>query len=113
MEDIDRLIIRSLKKLNWLVRRCIITLFDFHFSSFCLQALPSSLEELGTKDVIEGIVRGLWAIDPRTMDTLPSFVLPPSTTGRFRLASSICSSMKVHESLHLQRYLMYVSVHVF
>ncbi|KAK0403366.1 hypothetical protein QR680_016880 [Steinernema hermaphroditum] len=57
--------------------------------SFCEESLPESLGQLSSGDVIEGVVRCLWAIREDYRSRLPVCKLPHNMTARFRIASDI------------------------
>ncbi|KAI1705662.1 coiled-coil domain-containing protein 22 like protein [Ditylenchus destructor] len=93
MEDVDRMILESLTRLQ---------------CSFCTDGPPASLALLSTDDVVEGVVRLLWACDTNTHKTIPSYKLPSHTTGRFKMATQLAKAIKdigIREEFGYQTFL--------
>ncbi|GMT35490.1 hypothetical protein PFISCL1PPCAC_26787 [Pristionchus fissidentatus] len=66
------------------------------------------LAALNSAQCFEAIVRLLWRIRPALQSRLPSFLLPPSATARFRMATLVAEAIKevgVREKLGFQTLL--------
>uniref|UniRef100_A0A915DKA0 Coiled-coil domain-containing protein 22 homolog n=1 Tax=Ditylenchus dipsaci TaxID=166011 RepID=A0A915DKA0_9BILA len=93
MDDVDRMIVESLVKLQ---------------CTFCADSLPKSLACLSTDNVVEAVVRFLWACDPSTQKNIPSYKLPSHTTGRFKMATLLADAIKgvgIREDFGYQTFL--------
>ncbi|KAI6181027.1 Coiled-coil domain-containing protein 22-like protein [Aphelenchoides besseyi] len=77
MEDLDGMILATLRKLN---------------CSFCDDVDALSL--MGLNDIIEAMVRLLWACDSTNLDRLPNFKLPEQMTTRYKTATQIAKAIK-------------------
>lgn len=65
------------------------------FSSFCEEGLPN-LNELTTDNVVEAVVRFLWACDPKFTKTIQSYSMSSQTTARFKMATTLAQALKVN-----------------
>ncbi|TKR79792.1 hypothetical protein L596_013959 [Steinernema carpocapsae] len=78
MNEVDGIVLRTLSGLE---------------CSFCEDSPPESLGQLGANEIIEGIVRCLWAIRDDFRSRLPICKLPLNMTARFRIASDVSDAV--------------------
>uniref|UniRef100_A0A914CAC8 Coiled-coil domain-containing protein 22 homolog n=1 Tax=Acrobeloides nanus TaxID=290746 RepID=A0A914CAC8_9BILA len=79
MEDVDRIIIESLAKLE---------------CSFCVDSIPESLLFLSQDDIVESIIKCLWACDSENKELIPSYKLPTHMTNKYKVATTIANAIK-------------------
>jgi hypothetical protein len=65
------------------------------FSSFCVDSIPESLLFLSQDDIVESIIKCLWACDPENKELIPSYKLPTHMTNKYKVATTIANAIKV------------------
>uniref|UniRef100_A0AC35EVN4 Coiled-coil domain-containing protein 22 homolog n=1 Tax=Panagrolaimus sp. PS1159 TaxID=55785 RepID=A0AC35EVN4_9BILA len=78
MEHVDYMILSTLSKLQ---------------CTFCEDETPQNLESLVREDVVEGIVKLLWAIDPNFKDKITGYKLPVHAAQKFQVATLIANTV--------------------
>lgn len=63
------------------------------FSTFCEDETPHNLESLVREDVVEGIVKLLWAIDPNFKEKITGYKLPVHAAQKFQVATLIANTV--------------------
>jgi hypothetical protein len=68
-----------------------------------------SLGDLGSDQIVEGIVRCLWKCNANTRNSIPSFKLPKNAVDRFRIASKISNEIKVYTVGRILKFINFYS----
>lgn len=69
--------------------------FNKNLSTFCEKNSSFLLSDLSTENVIEGVVRFLWACDPNIQNLISTYKLSIHTTNRFKMATNLSIAIKV------------------